>query len=888
MTTYGSKVYGAFRYGIGATTDISAYPFTTQSLDYGTIKLSWVYPSSSGDFTTFMIVRNASGFPITPDGGDLIYKSNKTALTTAGSGGSSLLGTTGTLTDTGSFYDPITGSAITTYTSITTGTVDASIYVTLTAANANIKIGQLVTYTASGYLTGADAGSGIIGNTTVAAINGTTLTLNKPAYIPSGTTLTFSPTFLTPGKSYYYSAFVYTNSYWQRVGTAMGTSIKDYNTANVMYNSLPQVYLSSSTSSNKNNDLYNLLRVIGVQYDLIKTKVENAKNRYDVNNLDGKLLPALMDQMGFSYESGLGIQQSRRMLSNADYIYLNKGTGQGVKQFVTSFTGYPATINPFKNLFLTLDCASFETSDGYWGTSGNAMTAVNTTPALEGGSPAAYSESNSPTGYANSRLGYLKATITSTAGSSAWELSYGTSPDSFSITATTTTNAADGYGFVTLTTTAEHGFSVGQSIVLQGMTPNYINGIIKIISVPSPTSFTFYNSAIAAAGVSGGPITVSPTSGSGTINSYNPVLYGIPVTGGTSYKFSFYGYFPTGREIGPGIKWYDQYGSFISTALGSAAIYDGDAYTWTNKSYTNAAPTYAAYGVPFIQIYNTTAIGIANLITVGDKYYFDAFQFEASPFATKYSDPRRVDLYLNAPRINQVINPGFELATTSWSTTGTSAFATDATAGNVYPTSSIGLGTANSTKSAKLTANAASTTLTPSSTIAISANTQYSFSAYVKGSNADTVTVSVIWKDSGGTTLQTDTSAALTLPTSTFSRLSLTPISGSTQMISPATATTATITLTFTGASTHIYYVDSILFESSAIVNAYFDGGTGYNNTDDLVWEQNAAGTKGTASTGRSFYYPNKFLTQNRLNAVLADYLPLGSTYAVFIGTTAT
>jgi hypothetical protein len=107
-------------------------------------------------------------------------------------------------------------------------------------------------------------------------------------------------------------------------------------------------------------------------------------------------------------------------------------------------------------------------------------------------------------------------------------------------------------------------------------------------------------------------------------------------------------------------------------------------------------------------------------------------------------------------------------------------------------------------------------------------------------------------------------------------------------MISPATATTATITLTFTGASSNIYYVDSVLFESSATVNAYFDGSTGYNNTDDIVWEQNAAGTKGTASTGRSLYYPNKVLTQNRLNAVLADYLPLGSTYAVFIGTTAT
>jgi len=1038
MTVYGSRVYRSFRYGVGSTTDISVYPFTAQSLDYGTIKLSWVYPTPTSNFTTFLLVRNPSGFPITPDGGDLIYKSSKTALATAGgllatktsvsssgttftvsnttglSKGQSIFVTAGTgtlssagytvitsidttastftvnlaptvplsgatitvygcyldsavpITDTGSFYDPITGSATTTYTSITTGTVDASIYVTLTAANANIKVGQLVTYTASGYLTGANAGSGIIGNTTVAAINGTTLTLSKPAYIPSGTTLTFSPTFLTPGKSYYYSAFVYTNSYWQRVGTAMGTSIKDYNTANVMYNSLPQVYLSSSTSSNKNNDLYNLLRVIGVQYDLIKTKVENAKNRYDVNNLDGKLLPALMDQMGFSYESGLGIQQSRRMLNNADYIYLNKGTGQGVKQFVTSFTGYPATINPFKNLFLTLDCASFEASDGYWSTSGNAITAVNTTPTLEGGSPAAYAESNSPTGYANSRLGYLKATITATGGQSAWELSYGTSPDSVNVpitssftTTTTTTgaitsstnitlasaagvvvgqkvsvsagtgvlgtgaivtsvigsviqvsvgsttnfasgdtlrfdttasnNVTDGWGITTLTTSKEHGFSVGQSIVLQGMSPNYINGIFKIIAVPNSKSFTFYNAAAASAGPSAGVITIVPVGDVGIVNLYDPVLYGIPISSSTSHKFSFYVYAPSARFIDSGIKWYDKNGTFISTGTSSSSVTTTN--TWTQLSHTSSSPSYAAYGVPFIKLLNTTGAGVPTAMTVGEKYYFDALQFEATPFSTKYYDPRRVDIYLSAPRINQIINPGFETDKTNWAATGTSAFNTTTSAGNIYPTSVDGLGVAVSTRAIFMVANALTSTLAPTSPITVTGNTKYAFSVYVKGSNInDTVTATIVWKDSGGTTLQTDTSATLALPTSNFTRLSLAPTSGSTQMISPATATTATLTLTFGGFSPygHTYYVDSVLFEASATVNAYFDGGTGYNNTDDLIWEQNAAGTKGTSETGRSLYYPNRLLTQNRLNAVLADYLPLGSTYAVFIGTTAT
>jgi hypothetical protein len=79
-----------------------------------------------------------------------------------------------------------------------------------------------------------------------------------------------------------------------------------------------------------------------------------------------------------------------------------------------------------------------------------------------------------------------------------------------------------------------------------------------------------------------------------------------------------------------------------------------------------------------------------------------------------------------------------------------------------------------------------------------------------------------------------------------------------------------------------------VLFEASATVNGYFDGGTGYFVLDDLMWEQNAAKTTGTDSTARSLYYPNLSLTKSRLDAVINDYLPMGSTYALFIGQTVT
>jgi hypothetical protein len=1185
MTVYGSRLYGSFKYGIASTTDISVYPFTTQSLDYGTINLSWIYPTPTANFTNFSIVRNPSGFPVTPDGGDLIFKTTKTALNTAGA-----LGLEGTLTDTGSFYDPITGSITPTYRAFTAEDTNNSIYVNLykdyygnvitngefdvntsgwaggpsttlsrvsssgnpvysgsyglrasnsaftsddywfatnssfamgpmqeikasmwlysggatssvkiqtvfyalngdivgstisnpitlsgssftnavfkttTVANTvyvrlfvfavktastpasifadkitlekldylNVRVGQKVSYVASGYLTEANAGSGVIGNTTVAAINGTSLTLSNAASIPAGTELTFTPTFLTPGKTYYYSAFVLSNNYWVRVGTALGTSIKNYNTADILYNLLPQVYRTPSSldSENKNNDLYNFLRVIGVEYDLIKTKVENASSRYNIANVDGRLLPAMMDQMGFSYESGLGIQQSRRVLSNADYIYLNKGTGQGLKQFVTSFTGYPATIAPFKNLFLTLDCSSFEKSTGFWRAAGTALSVQLTTADEEGGSPAPYSEAASPTRYPNSQLGYLKAQVTSVAAGSNYVLRYGNSQDFAAITRGSN-NSTAGFSFITITTDTEHGFSVGDTINLQDMAPIYINGIHEIVAVPDTKSFVFYDSSVTTSE------TIYPD-GIAVAFLHDPTLYGIPVTAGTAYTFSIYSMADTTlRSISVGVLWYDKLGNLITDGATVNAV-NNAVGSWTRIYNRNStAPAYAAYADVYIRI---------NSPADGEIHYFDAAQFEEAASETTYTDSRRVDVHLNSPRVNEVINPGFETDVSNWTVAGLSvSLASETGASNRYPTSAVGLGTAASSKSAKLTVLNSLTNFTSDTSIAVTAGKYYSLSAYVKGVDWYTATPSITWKNSLNEVIGTTTGTETTLSSNAFNRISLTALApgatttvnlisnpnfetnllgwsayigllsrvsfpsyigsyslknssgiiaiGSRYVVSTATsyaavtpglpytasayargdfatntiiginwrnssgtiisqpersvattsttwtrlvltetapanavfaeivlstlnvgggdegayydavlleqsdsassypliATSADIKFTFTpsttGSSISIY-VDSVLFEQSDTVNAYFDGNTGYNVIEDLIWEQNSAGTAGTPSTGRSLYYPNRITTQNRLDAVLADYVPLGTSYAAIIGTT--
>ena len=1149
MALYGSRTYGSFRYA-GVPTDINVYPFTAQPLDYGSIKLSWAFPSTTSSFTNFFIVRNSMGFPVTVDDGDLIYKKTYSELS-----GSSLLGTTASAIDTGAFYSPVNGSISTTNTAISFGNTTNSKTVTLTATpsptprtnlitnpsfetnttgwgsngstsltttsayavsganslalsasgslantgiytsstiavtaglsyawsiyveqdsnnnlsrnfnakiewfdasnnslstsvgatttpdfgngtftkvsaigtaptnatkvtlsvytataptsgdiyyfdaalfeqtsyvntyfdgnstltnysfgwngtanassstatytgvtNASITAGQYVTYTSSGTFTGANSGSGIIGGTRVAAVSHDstgiyTITLSDYASIPDGTTLTFSSASLALGKTYYYSAFILANGVWQRVGTAISTSIKNYKTADTMYDSLPDIYKLAVSSpsidgANKNIDLYNFLRTFGVQYDLIKTKVENAKNRYDVSNLDGRLIPALMNEMGFTYESSMGLQQGRRLLKHAINIYLNKGSKTGVQQFASSFTGYAASINPFYNLFLTLDCSSFEAGDGFWNANGTSNTVANTTPANESGL-AAYSNAYSPAGYPNSQIGYLKLTTTaaSTVTGSTVGITYGVSPDYVTMSSSFTNSSTPGYSYITLNTDTGHGLSVGQTVVIQGMSntaissnTGLVNGTWKIIAVPSTTSFTIYVPLITT-----GSVTVSPTNSYGTVSVYDPKLYGVPVTAGTSYTFSIYSQAKTtSRTITVGINWYDQYGTYLSSSsTGSLA---NSTSPWLRVgAYNQAAPTGAAYAVPYASI--TT-------FASGEIHYFDAAQFEVAVaktglsssgtqingfssttgvvpgstltitsgtgsltssyvttvtavtgttnlvvtpapsvalsgatvvFTKPYQDARRVDLYLAPTRINHVINPGFEVnSSTGWTYTGTSATGIDST--NVYPTSSVGSGAAISSNSAKLTSNSTLTTMT-SNAILVTPGKAYSLSAYFKSSSAIGMVVSVTWTKSGGGT-RVDTSNIVRLSTTAFTRVSLTPTA--TAMVAPTDAVSATIKFSFGGAPSLIYYVDSVLFEEATSANPYFDGSTGYFNYDDVMWEQNAQGNKGTSNTGRSYYYPNQMLAQARLDTVINDYLPMGTSHALFIGTTAT
>jgi hypothetical protein len=191
---------------------------------------------------------------------------------------------------------------------------------------------------------------------------------------------------LLPGRTYYYSIFVKetVQNTWVKAGESIGVSVKNYGTKEQFYDYLPAIFKIKNTFSASDNDdsinddLYNFLSIFAIEHDLFKTSAQNVSERYDILNLDGRLVPPMLNQFGLRYEPYVGLQQARILLRNAIKIYSEKGSIQGLKTYVTAFSGYNCKIDPITNYMQDVNSSSFKESIGFWRSVSNATLAQGT------------------------------------------------------------------------------------------------------------------------------------------------------------------------------------------------------------------------------------------------------------------------------------------------------------------------------------------------------------------------------------------------------------------------------------------------------------------------------------------------------------------------------
>ena len=316
---------------------------------------------------------------------------------------------------------------------------------------------------------------------------------------------------------------------------------------------------------------------------------------------------------------------------------------------------------------------------------------------------------------------------------------------------------------------------------------------------------------------------------------------GIPVSPATAYTVSTYIRAETAaRTIQLRVNWYSADGTLLSssTSTGTASVIG----SWTRGTHTATSPAGSVYAGLSLLVVATSA---------GEVHYFDAVQLEAGSTATDFEDARLIDVVAVAPRVNMVTNPSFEVNAVGWSgvTRDTTRFLSTPASGRITST-----GTTYTQGVFSL----------PTDTLALSSS--YTASAWVYVPAAVTSPISLVVNGPG-------VGSVASVPSSvkdTWVRLSV-------PFTTLATAGGVNVVVVDnTGgvlASGLLWNVDEVLLEKGSTLLPYFDGST-YQSTGDTIWG-------GAVHSSRSYFYPQRRIKNARVNALLLQYTPMGSSFRV-------
>jgi hypothetical protein len=345
--------------------------------------------------------------------------------------------------------------------------------------------------------------------------------------------------------------------------------------------------------------------------------------------------------------------------------------------------------------------------------------------------------------------------------------------------------------------------------------------------------------------------------GVSTCTSANAQTLGIPIPQGVSppsfvLSAYFYPLSATLRSFQMRIDWYAQNGAFLSSTTGAAVAEVG--FTWV-RAYVVGTPPVGAY------TFGRTVLSTASM--GGDLHLMDAEQVEtntqATPGPSAWQPPRDIQLKLYPIRQNLVSNPTGQGGLTGWTVSGgTLAVATSGVSWPVETTQGFAL-TSSSTVPMVLSTSGS-----------VVGGLAYSFSCYFQAATTSrSILLTVEFFDNTGTVISSTTTTFNDIP-AVFTQ------GANIGVVAPGNAITVTAVITVQSSSAHeVHYFGAPLLAPEAALLPYFDA-TFVPSTDYLF--------EGTPNQSVSDYYPALLVRLSRLAAVLPDFIPIGSTFSLLVG----
>ena len=847
MSRYGIDFYGTgVRYGNAALVQFSAAPFYTVPKAYGAINVIWNTPT--GAWTKFRLVRNKYGFPVDPDDGVVLVEKTNTSFE--------------------EYFE-----------------------------DSNLEQGR--TYYYSIFL----------------------LPESATEWLRAGNAYGISvKDFNTLDRMWNYLPIVYRNTDLVISNPLSNTTIYDY------------------TNSRENEDLKSLLRIFAFEYDLEKTLATNLMYSGDTTYVDGRYIAPMMQQFGLKFEPEMGLQQSRVLLRNAMKIYKNKGSYEGLITYLKCYTGWDLDLVLGKNLMLDINDSSFEQSVGAWvsstATLAQQQSGIIAAPGGGSGLLIAYNgNANLPANFPNLQEYLLKVTTTTT-GTITLDCGYYPSPKATNGIPVKSANiigvSRDGT-YVTYYTTGNN-FVNGDKVTITGLSTSTFN--LSNATVYSSNGYEF-KVASAAAGSSQGVITTPPPPGIPTSigvagGDYTFSIFGVSAATARNAKVAI-----KWHDLGGNYLSTSSFGSEVSLPVAGMANDTANRPTVSAVAPVNAAfatPFISIASATSGQIFYFDAAMFENADAATSfedsrllKITFKASRINElknpnfttntqwgitngtlvlgsslSPAPLPISGETLVakptasgDVVIKSENITTILpNTTYTFSVYAKYFNATPSAANPITASiswydssdniiTLYSAPSVSMGPeqfgpANTGTGSitKISGNGQYATYTTSERTAITVGalvtiTGASYSAYnitgaVTSVSENTFTINT--SAQGTTSTATWTSA---LGVVNFVRPSVTSTS-------PANAAYAIVRIKYSTTNTSLYLVlDEALFEASAYVNSYFDGGTGVTSLTNLMWEVSDV----YANAARSHYYKNRGSIQGRLINDLPNQITLGSQF---------
>ena len=339
-----------------------------------------------------------------------------------------------------------------------------------------------------------------------------------------------------------------------------------------------------------------------------------------------------------------------------------------------------------------------------------------------------------------------------------------------------------------------------------------------------------------------------------SLGTADPILTGVPVKPEREYQLSYYVKGST-NNVTPYIKWYDQKGVIIGSAVAGTASSAGT--TWSKKTLVATSPSTAVFAS--IEVSFATA----------STYYIDFIQLAETEDARydSYYEARGIDIRLSPTKVNYIKNPSMS-SSTSWTLTGaTGVYTNDSTLPGIK---------LDGTKMSTITTTSPTAfSLVATTDPIIKSGKFYTFSIYAnKASGTQALDIKLEAIDDSGNVLTSLTGevSSRTLTgqtlTSDWQRFSV-PVFVYTS--SDVIYLKATVSGTGTGS---VINLDAAQLEEGYGSSDYFEGS----------YISRGAYWTGTANNSISVMYRNKSPKINRMVFEVPNYLPMNTAYTITSG----